>query len=418
MVRRSWFSWCACLALLVVAVTLFASPTRGGRVPVPIDPQYGGGLGPSGWGALTGATWGGGYSVQGTSAGGSGNSTSTSGSTSASSSGQPRDPAQWPFAQDSPWNYPIGSSAQYVGFHWRNNASLAGIPDSIGIDPNVSIIYIANSGDPLRNVTNRGWGNEVWTRRIPNSATTTGGENMMTIIDVDHLSSLDLYDARKGTDGSWSAGGLWNVDMKGQGWGLYTMCLNPPPADGNTCHGQTRASGVPTFAGVIRSGELKGGINHALAMIVGGNFLNKTPWGGGSAWPAVAADSGWETSYAGQTIDNVYMGSLFAIPLSVDINSLGLALPQSKNFAKALQQYGAYAVDRGDTGVMDIAVDHNAEWVAWYNDPNFGSDMKKIGAACRIVTNSYNSTKGGKPKNGVKLDGGDGTLSTKLAPSF
>ena len=175
---------------------------------------------------------------------------------------------------------------------------------------------------------------------------------------------------------------------------------------------------MPAFAGAVRPGELTNGIKHALALIVGANFLSRAP-GGGWVWPATAADGGWESSYVGQDITNLYMGSLVAIPRTLDINSLGLALPQSVTLARALQQYGAYAVDRGEQGVMDLVFDGRtySEWVPWWNDPNRQSDMHKIGAVCRIVKNSFGPN-GGKPQSGTKLNGGDGTLGVSVAPSF
>jgi hypothetical protein len=152
---------------------------------------------------------------------------------------------------------------------------------------------------------------------------------------------------------------------------------------------------------------------------VGGNFLNQTPGGGGWVWPAISADDNWQSTYRGQEVTNLYMGGLVAIPLSVDINGLGLRLPQSVNIARALQQYGAYIVDRGDPWVFEIILDTKTEpeWVPWHHDPNYKSDMEKIGAVTRIVKNS-SGPGGGRPRNGVKLDGGDGALRTPLAPNF
>jgi hypothetical protein len=44
--------------------------------------------------------------------------------------------------------------------------------------------------------------------------------------------------------------------------------------------------------------------------------------------------------------------------------------------------------------------------------------MEKIGTVCRIVKNSYGPG-GGRPRNGVKLDGGDGALrGVPLPPNF
>jgi hypothetical protein len=356
-------------------------------------------------GALGGATSGSGYS--------GGTSTGTGSGDSASApppSGQGRDPASWPFAPTSPWNYPIGSNARYVGFNWRGNPGRQGSPN-IGINPNVSIVWVGSSSDPMTRII---YNNMTFTQNVPASARSTGGEFFITFVRADHLAAIDGYYGQKQADGSWTVGGaLINVDLKGKGYDLFTMCL--PGA----CNGQTRAAGVPEFAGSIRPGELTNGIPHALAFVVGGTYLNKTPWGGGWVWPAVTADDDWQTTYNGQDLTNLYMGSMIAIPPSVDINSLGLVRQESINIAKALQQYGGYTVDRGDYGTMECIIDTQAtEWIPWYNDPNRDSDMKKISAVIRIVANSSNPTDGTAPRNGVKLDGGDGSLRIPLAPSF
>lgn len=366
-----------------------------------------------GSGAVTGATSGDGYSGDtGDPGAGAADPPPPSGT---------RDPAYWPFLPNSPWNYPIGSNAQYVPFQWFYGPD--GISDSIGIDANVAAIYVAKATDPMATFINAGWGNEAWQRRLPANAGATGGENFMTIVDEFHLSSIDLYGAARQANGSWTSGGTWNVNMRGTGvsdhWGGH-MCLTPVPplpADQNSCHGQTRASVLPAFAGAIRVGELTNGIKHAMVVIAGYDFLSLSP-GGCFVWPAGGGDDGCESQYKGEKIKNLYMGGLVAIPRSVDVNSLGLALPQSVNLAKALQNYGAYVADRGDQGVFDIVVDHNAEWVPWTQDPRYRADIQKIGAACRIVRNSFNPGSGGPPRNGVKLDGGDGTLSVPLAPPF
>jgi len=361
----------------------------------------------SGSGALGGATSGSGYSGGTSSATGSGGDSASA----PPPSGQGRDPALWPFAPTSPWNYPIGSNARYVGFNWRGNPGNQGSP-YIGVNANVSVVWVASSGDPMTRIL---YNNMTFTQNVPGNAVAIGGELFATFVRPDHLAAIDGYYAQKQADGSWTlAGALINVDLKGKGYDLFTMCL-----PGGACNGETRAAGVPEFAGSIRPGELLNGIPHALAFVVGGNYLNKTPWGGGWVWPAVTADDGWQTSYNGQTVTNLYMGSMIAIPPSVDINSLGLVRQESINIAKALQQYGGYAVDRGDPGTLEYIVDGSAsEWVPWYNDPNWNSDMKKISAVIRIVANSSNTTDGTAPRNGVKLDGGDGSLRIPLAPSF
>ena len=65
-------------------------------------------------------------------------------------------------------------------------------------------------------------------------------------------------------------------------------------------------------------------------------------------WPAVKSDSyavGWYGSVGGNTNTAMRMGSLLAIPPTVDIASLGLTTEPGRQIAWTLQNYGAYVVD-------------------------------------------------------------------------
>lgn len=240
----------------------------------------------------------------------------------------------------------------------------------------------------------------------------------MSFVDVGHLYAQDSYGSSSDGSGNWRAGGaLVNVLLKGSGHGFDGFaCLGPNrPPDPNWCLGQTRSSGIPLFAGAVRPGELTNGVRHALAIIVGQEFLRRSP---AHVWPA-AADDGSE-NYMGGSSCNYSLGQLVAIPLSVDVDRLPLRLPQSRNVARALQRYGAYSVDVSP-GLFDVVVDYRAvsEWWSWLNDPNWAYDMYEvIGSQLRIVTNAFDPSTGGRPRNGVKLDGGDGALSAPLAPPF
>ncbi len=317
-------------------------------------------------------------------------------------------------------------------FQWREGRGIQ--PGSLldpsgrphfGFDPNISITWVGSPSDPLTTFVNLGYAlngqNVTRQYNLPANAGAAGGESQMTLVRADHLAALDLYGARKQSSGSWGYYGMVDVLLKGSGHGFDTSaCQGPPGPDGNACYGQTRAAGVPNFAGAIRPGELTNGIHHSLALNVGAGAFNlpHLPLGADHVWPAHAADDNASSSYNGDAMYQYYMGSLMAIPLSVNIESLGLRTPQAKNIARALQNYGAYSVDRTEGLAFYLVMDSNAEWIPWFNDPNSGPDMTKISSVLQIVKNSYDPTTGGPPRNGVKLDGGDGTLSAPLAPPF
>jgi hypothetical protein len=170
--------------------------------------------------------------------------------------------------------------------------------------------------------------------------------------------------------------------------------------------------------GVIRRSELKNGIPHAIRIAAQGDFLNRdTPayrrygsWSG--IWPARASDR--PQGYTGVT-NNVYMGSLLAVPGWVSEDSLGLKTLEGRMVFRALQNYGGYITDKTlgkATGRLVTQVDPQARTdipdVAAFN-----ADLRRIFRALQVVTNSHD--KGAKPPWGP---GGGGTPRVSLAASF
>ena len=106
-----------------------------------------------------------------------------------------------------------------------------------------------------------------------------------------------------------------------------------------------RAYGGSGIAGLIRQGELTHGIPHALAAAIDPKAHNRNgPGGKAFVWPASSADGDSSTAYG--TTGNLFMGTLVAIPPSVDLGELGLRGPEME-IARALQDYGAYVVELG-----------------------------------------------------------------------
>ncbi len=137
------------------------------------------------------------------------------------------------------------------------------------------------------------------------------------------------------------------VDTSGEGTGL---------SNGR------RASLIPSFAGLIRDGEISSGdIKHALVCLMSATVLKEE-----ALWPAFA----WDTN-AGYT-GSLPMGALLAIPRDINIESIGLTA-NGKCLAKALQNYGVYVADRGGPGGMSLLAELNARdlrWSGWLQDLN------------------------------------------------
>ena len=102
---------------------------------------------------------------------------------------------------------------------------------------------------------------------------------------------------------------------------------------------------LSSLGGVIRLGELVPGgtIRHALKVNLFGadNYYSGS---GGYRWPATTADGCAPGCYGG-SVPALRMGSLLALPPSVDVNSMGLETDAAKILAHAFQDYGGYTVD-------------------------------------------------------------------------
>ena len=141
------------------------------------------------------------------------------------------------------------------------------------------------------------------------------------------------------------------------------------PSDGPTAHGLDtvngdgirgygRASSLPALGGAIRPGEMNGGIEHALAVsMIASRFSSARHF----VWPAQTADAFAGIAYQGPD-PNYTLGSLLAIPPSLDLASLTWRTPQGLNLARAAQRYGWYIVDTSEAqgNLMNFGMDNDA----------------------------------------------------------
>jgi hypothetical protein len=336
---------------------------------------------------------------------------------------QSRDARYWPFSAASAWNSPIGNGAVYATV--PNWSSLSGGFNPTAWTVSVGLTTTSNSEDKLYVNTGTTTGNYAWlaagksgcnisaknattllstsTQSIvfeanPYSTIGTGSENSQTIwpasynpISADYST---LFYIPSGLCASPDTDGLLAV-VQPNGWvmeayegittasgdliagnvaGYYDL-----QGDGSGWQNGRRASMVPAIAGLIRTGEVKqGNIPHALAATLSPTILTEE-----AAWPAYAFDT--NSGYTG----TLPMGSLMAIPPSVNLSTLGLTA-SGLIVATAAQNYGVYIVDRGGTGGITFQVQYED------NDATFSNnDATIIAQQLQQVTNNSQTTPGG-----------------------
>jgi hypothetical protein len=194
---------------------------------------------------------------------------------------------------------------------------------------------------------------------------------------------LDAYNTIITSDGSIVSSMASFVDATGDGTGL---------SNGR------RASMLPSFAGLIRTGEISSGlIPHAMAALISQTMLTSA-----AVWPAAAFDR--SNNYTGA----LPMGTLLAIPPTVNVTTLGLS-PQGLVMANAAQNYGVYLVDSGGSGLTFQAElnDPEIRWPGTATTPPWWRDIEIIAASLQMVVN-----------NTAAAPGGGGTPRAPLAPPF
>jgi hypothetical protein len=273
-----------------------------------------------------------------------------------------RDARLWPFASTSPWNTPIGTAAQYAPTTDPRYANMMDPWSAINAQSWSMPVYLATTSDPIRTVTSQAGS---WQYRIPDNAVPslpTDGDRHMLVIDPTGQYVDECWLASKQADGSWWCEYHVRNDLRGAG----------------VLENGVRAYGGSALGGLIRTWELQqGSIQHALALALPRRDLMHGP-----VWPASSEDG--NATYGGSTP----MGSLFAIPRTVNLASLGLSAG-GMVIAKALQSYGAYVVDASEN--FTLFAEPSAENLL----TSARADLDKIRAAMRPVTNNTPSTPGG-----------------------
>jgi len=348
-----------------------------------------------------------------------------------------RDLKQWPFAQNSIWNMPIGSSAIYQPAYllsvdefstspqyqsWVNTHQSSIGYGGVGVDEEVIIFSAAN--DPFRTVHNV----LDWDLRCGGAST---GIQIrfpagLNYADPNGSSTTPNYSgACIQTDGSvfhFNALATCGNDKLG--------CYNYTSAENNTLTGEGKlgghgGSGLSGFGGSIRKGELLSNapaLRHALKLnILAAAYLvynnDATP---GYRWPADRSDGYADPAFGDwfaygvanpNKITATYMeiGVLLAIKPDVTAASLGITNPVALKIFQALKDYGAYVVDDTYWNNYDWCMEQGVyeEMQANMDAASYTTQMMTIFKNLHAITN-----------NGPNSIGGGGTPRQPLAPAF
>lgn len=286
-----------------------------------------------------------------------------------------RDAGLWPFAASSPWNLAVGDQAAYQAITSpRFSVAKGGSLNAVGFSHPV---YLASAGDPEVKILRKAGGAPFASIHVPADAKPDAmGDGHLHIIDETRRSVVEMWQAKRNPDGSITATAVVSNDLTDEG--VYA-----------NWHG-VRAYGGSAIAGLIRSGELVGGIRHALAVAVEQSALNRNgPAGKGYVWPASSCDN--NNAYG--TTGNIFMGSLLAIPPGVDLKASGLRGP-ALEMAVALQDYGAYITDCTGSNISFYAEAAAVDEAAQVGR----GDIAKIVSLLQVVTNNTQQTVGGGGK--------------------
>jgi hypothetical protein len=327
-----------------------------------------------------------------------------------------RDVKKWPFAQNSIWNMPIGSDAEYV--HAQLEKAME---QGMTIDEDI-IVLTENA--PLTDIfiSNAGWNRnksrceiegdlifsapipddffvspENWDGQTPNSGIAVLMPDGRTIKQTQPFARCEAGKAAT------SRYVFEDQDLYGEGR-----------------YGAHGASKLSAIGGALRVGELRPGsgiVNHVLKVnIYAAKNLFYDEVTRGFRWPAKSADGyapgNYYTKRSAPVVKECRMGALLALPANWDLDSLGFETEPARILAETFQKYGAYIVD-------DTAWDVYAIITEWGPDGRFtdqfeedwgfsmkqvskntpwARDMDRIFLNLHVVNNNSENSKGGGGK--------------------
>lgn len=294
------------------------------------------------------------------------------GSSTGSSEAELRDRRMWPFSVDSPWNTPVGRDANFADALDETTRSLRDpavtpwvnshewshpVERASTADPLVEIDFESTNLDPFKP--------GHLSLHLPADAVAAAGtDRHLHVIDPTGMFVHEFFNFQRDAEGA-TADYYVKTDLAGTGMG----------------QGGTRAYGGSALGGLIRTWELeRGEIRHALALALENSQLRT-----GFTWPAVSEDDDGGSTYEG----TIRMGALVAIPPWVHVEGMALT-DGGLILARALQDYGAYVVDRASS--MTFAAEPGADQQLI---DQMRSDLPRIRRELRVIWDNYPDRIGG-----------------------
>jgi len=353
-------------------------------------------------------------------------------STSPSPNTATRDALTWPFASNSIWNLPIGATALYVPANIKK-------PSAYGMTTDVDVLILtANAPNTPVYYNGDAWGGGsrcsaqggvLFSAPIPTNFVVPGaGSGNPDGTTPNYSTAILMADGHTLVQGQPMA--------RCTSGGTATMMWSQQNEDllGTGNSGAHGGSMLSSLGGTIRIGELVpgGAIRHAMKVNLYGAedyFYDSVTHG--YRWPATTSDSGASGGYRGST-PALRMGSLLALPSSIDVNSLGLETEAAKIVAHAFQDYGGYTVDDAAWSVYALSTEYSPSGKvdtefqsAWgfpispaARDVPWARDMDRIFGALNVVDNwNYATWLVASVSNGA-LGAGLGAPRVPWAPDF
>jgi hypothetical protein len=335
----------------------------------------------------------------------------------------------WPFAKDSIWNLPIGADARFVP------ANITKARDwGMTVDQDVIIL----TPDAPR--TKFFYNDDAW-----NGGSRCGVEGG-ALFEAPLPADFVVPPARPGWTPNFATAilaGDARTLIQGQPMarctegGDATIWWSQTREDlyGTGFSGGHGGSMLSSIGGTIRSGELVPGgrIPHAMKVNLDGS--DNLYWDSatrGFRWPATAADSCASGCYQGRN-PALRMGSLLALPPSIDIPSMGLETDAATIVAQAFQDFGGYVVDNTGWSVYALSTEFSPQhgWLedefqqAWgfpidpssRNNP-WSRDMDRIFLALDVVDNWNKAAWTVVRESNGLLGAGGGLPRVPWAPDF
>ena len=308
-----------------------------------------------------------------------------------------RDPVQWPFAADSPWNTPIGSGARFAALE----------PGGLDLTTGIHIVSARLSHPSFRETPANdpvelliaGQPAPLASLRLPDAAlAATAISRNLHLIAADGFTLYEVFGAQRAAGRVLIGNNIKRHDLRGSG----------VPPDFASANG----SGLTPFAGSLTRAELTGPIRRVLGSVAPLEAITARADGTAHVWPAGWSQANIPALRAKMaTRGNVHLGSLLAIPPSVDLANLGVGTNGLVfELARALQDYGLYVKDAFD-----------GEWFTeWHQagsphlvicgdfasaadlPPNFHAQLGHVIRHLQVVVNNSPQTIGGGGQPRVK----------------